>query len=130
MQLVYDGTDSRRADVLTYTVYEGVQRGLDYQFYVQAVNDVGESPLSDALAILASVVPDPPLDLNVTDSGSGSISLEWTAPEEVGGSVLTGFYVYYQLYDTLLLTPDVWLKTSLLSSSATTHVLTGLNAGE
>lgn len=75
-------------------------------------------------------MPDPPLDLNVTDSGSGSISLEWTAPEEVGGSVLTGFYVYYQLYDTLLLTPEVWLKTPLLSSSATTHVLTGLTAGE
>lgn len=43
MQLVYDGTYSRRADVLTYTVYEGVQRGLDYQFYVQAINDVGDS---------------------------------------------------------------------------------------
>lgn len=111
-------------------MYEGVTRGLDYQFVVQALNAVGDSDRSDPLAILAAVVPSAPLNLNVTGSGSGSISLEWTAPEKVGGSVLLGYYAYYQLYSALLTAPDVWLKTSLLVASAVTHDLTGLTAGE
>ena len=76
-------------------MYEGVERGLDYQFTVQAINAVGDSALSTPLAVLAAVVPDAPRHLNVTASGSGSVSLEWTAPEEVGGSVLLGYYIYY-----------------------------------
>ena len=106
-KLVYDGSNSSRSDVLTYTVYEGVTRGLDYQFVVQALNAVGDSDRSDPLAILAAVVPSAPLNLNVTGSGSGSVSLEWTAPEKVGGSVLLGYYAYYQLYSALLTAPDV-----------------------
>jgi hypothetical protein len=47
------------------------------------------------LVVLAAVAPAAPTELNVTESGAGSLSLEWTPPIETGGSVLTGYYIYY-----------------------------------
>ena len=95
MQVIYDGSSSTRADVLTFTQWEGIKKGLDYKFYLQAFNPVGQSDLSEPLTVLAAVVPSAPLNLNVTGSDAGSIALEWTAPLDNGGAILTGYYAYF-----------------------------------
>lgn len=70
--------------------------------------------MSAELIVPATVRPQPPTDLRVTGSNSGSVSLEWKAPTEVGGTLLTGYYAYYQQIATPLAAPTDWLKSSLL----------------
>ena len=129
-QILYDGSKSRRADVFSFTVRSGIQKHLSYQFRLQALNAVGLSTISEPLAVLAAVVPVAPTELNVTGSGQGSLDLEWTPPQETGGSVLTGYFLYYQKYTALLTAPEAWLKSSLISQAATTQTLVGLEADE
>jgi hypothetical protein len=39
---------------------DGSNAGKTYNFKISALNSVGESPLSDAYAVVASTIPDPP----------------------------------------------------------------------
>ena len=126
LQLLYDGSGSSRPDVASFTVWEGISKGLDYKFRVQAVNAVGASPLSDELLVPATVPPSAPRDLAVVGSGAGSLSLSWLAPAESGGTVLTGYYFYYQTEVSLALAPDAWLKSTPVSAAASAFVLGGL----
>ncbi len=117
-QLLYDGSRSSRPDILSFTVMVGIRKSLVYHFQVQAVNAVGDSQLSEPLSVLAAVPPTAPQDPVVTGSDSGSVSLEWSAPREAGGSALTGYYIYYQEYSALAVAPNSWLKSALVSPSA------------
>jgi titin len=82
------------------------------------------------LVVLAAVAPGAPTELNVTESGEGTLNLEWTPPEETGGSVLTGYYLYYQKSSSLLTDPDTWLKSAEISHTTTTSSLVGLEGTE
>lgn len=110
-QLIFDGSSSSRADVLTYTVREGITKSLVYKFTVQAVSAVGASLLSSELLVPATVPPSAPLNLIVTASDAGSISLEWSAPQETGGVAISGYYFYYET------TADLTAATGVVSST-------------
>jgi hypothetical protein len=58
--LIYDGRG--RSDILTYTATstQGVTKGLQYKFKVQAINAIGTSSLSASMSSLAAVVPTSP----------------------------------------------------------------------
>jgi titin len=107
--LIFDG--QQRADILTYTITQGIKKSSHYNFKVAAINQVGTSPFSPTLSSFAAVVPSMPQNFNITSSGLGSVNLAWTPPLYDGGSPLSGYYVYYQKtgIDT------TWSKSSLLS---------------
>ena len=126
--MIFDGGSSNRADIYSYTQIEGIKKSLIYYFRIQAINDVGESELSDPLQVLAAIPPTAPLNLTMVEPGAGSIQLSWTPPADNGGSVLTAYYFYYQKYQSLAADPDTWLKTSAVSHSLTEYTLVGLDA--
>jgi hypothetical protein len=57
--LIYNGIN--RADIRTFTVLNGVNKSLSYNFKVLAINDVGESQESPVLTCFIAVVPSAPL---------------------------------------------------------------------
>lgn len=56
--LIFDGTN--RADILSYTVVNGVTKTLSYHFKLVAINPVGESEYSLVLTSFIAVVPTAP----------------------------------------------------------------------
>ena len=128
--LVYDGSTSSRNDVLTYTVREGLTNELVYKFFVEAINAVGSSGLSNPLVVLAAIVPTAPYNLTVVSTDTGSVLLEWNPPLDTRGSVLTGFYVYYGKLVSLATDTTAWSKTAIISHSVTQYNLIGLDQDE
>ena len=74
-RMIYDG--SRRSDVLTFTVTQGITKGLEYHFKISAINAVGTGGLSPVLTCLAAVVPSEPQNFEVTGSNTGTVSVSW-----------------------------------------------------
>lgn len=120
-ELIYDGTG--RSDILTYTATTNITKGLYYKFKVLAINAIGSSALSPELTSLAAAVPSTPINFTITSSASGVINLEWVAPLYDGGSVLTGYYVYYMASSA-----TVYTKTSLISATSLSYSLGSLTA--
>jgi len=68
------------ANGLTETTYvdTGLTPGTSYEYQVSAVNNVGESPLSDAITVTTSESePDDPEGLNSPNSTDTTVDLEW-----------------------------------------------------
>ncbi len=73
-----------------------VTNGQTYYYEVTAVNDLGESEMSNQLSAkpLAPVsAPGAPSDLRATAS-DGRIDLSWVAPANNGGNTVTGYKLY------------------------------------
>lgn len=122
-ELVYDGPG--RADILTYTVLDGITKRRNYRFKVRAMNDVGIGEFSPELTSLAAVAPSTPLNFAFVTSGTGTIDLRWDPPMYDGGSVLTGYFVYYRIAGA-----DTWEKTSIISSVLNELQLGSLTANQ
>ena len=88
---------------------------------------MGTSEESEPLTIIAGIVPEEPRDLALVLSTDGEITLSWDAPEDNGGTILEGYYLYYQLRSSLLVDSSTWLKSDLVPSGTTTHTLVGLD---
>ena len=85
-----------RGAALAYTVV-GVAPASTHRFRVRALNAVGHSEVSAAVALSAPAAPpSPPLRLAAAlDKGkSKQLKLKWTAPLEDHGSAVTGYKVY------------------------------------
>jgi titin len=81
--------------ILTYTDAI-ILSGGSYTYVVKAVNSAGAGPASNEVAVTAQTVegiPSPPTFLTAAP-GNGYVLLNWTAPSNVGGSVITGYKVY------------------------------------
>lgn len=120
--LLYNG--KQRRDVLSYTVVNGVTKGLNYHFKIRAINAVGYSEFSEPLIVYAAIVPSVPLNFNVTGSDTSSVSLSWEPPRYDGGAALTGYYIYYKIYGSLA----SWSKTSLISTESFADTISTLTA--
>ena len=83
------------ASSITVTTYTktGLSAGVLYQFSVQSCNSYGLSAQSTALAVVASSVPDTPLNFaNVASLTTASqIGLNWTPGVSNGGSTLLDY---------------------------------------
>jgi hypothetical protein len=86
---VVKGVDEPRLVFLHEVAYDGISRA----FYVTAVNAEGESePSVEAWTELFSA-PSRPLS-PVAEWGDGMVSLEWTAPDEDGGTPVRSFALF------------------------------------
>lgn len=52
------------------------------------------------------------------------MTLSWLAPEDDGGSPITGYYIHYHLIGTA----NAWAMTSLISEELNLYQVTGLTA--
>ena len=73
--------------------FPGLLPGQFYKFQMRAVNDTGAGPWSDAsFSVLSeTTVPHPPEPPVVQEANLTSLLFRWNAPEEQGGSAITGF---------------------------------------
>ena len=85
-------TGTVSGSTLSYTD-TGLTNGQAYFYKVTAVNSVGESvPSNEANATPTApvTVTQPPTGLTTTTISSSQINLSWTAPNDNGGSAITG----------------------------------------
>ena len=118
-------TDSLASTTTSYTHATG-RMGTRHCYRVAAVNANGVGDYSTGLACATTeAVPGAPADPRAAADGDTSIELNWTAPADDGGSVITG-------YDLERSTDNGVSWASLasgLASTTTTYTDTGLNAG-
>ena len=95
--------------------------GTTYNFTVKTTNAAGTSPVSSFAAVTPAVAPGPPTSITTT-SGSGSISLSWTAPASTGGSDITGYSVFS---DSTSTTNPV--ATSITTSATVSALTNGIS---
>ena len=69
------------------------QKGVKYDYYVVAVNWMGESKKSNIVSGMAYGTPDAPQNLKEID-GSGVVTLSWNKPLNNGGAPVTGYVIY------------------------------------
>lgn len=93
------GTGSQIAtvagDALTYTD-TGLSNGVQYYYRVTAVNGIGEGPFSNEVSATPLAPPTPPgapQNLRAT-AGDATVTLEWSAPTNSGGSPISRYNVY------------------------------------
>jgi Domain of unknown function (DUF4082)/Fibronectin type III domain/Bacterial Ig domain len=105
-------------------VITGLTGGTSYTFTVTAQNEAGtgpESAKSNAVTPTNPTVPGTPTAVSAT-AGSGSATVNWTAPSSNGGSAITSYKI----------TPfkaGVELASLTAESSATSATITGLTVG-
>ena len=105
---------------------QGLQPGSTYHFRVAATNDVTEhfgtkGFYSGTVSAFIAGVPGAPTSLTVSPS-VGQASLDWVAPADNGGSVLTGYTVDYA-------TNSGFSGALSTTSSTTNRTITGLTNG-
>lgn len=77
-----------------YTQSTLLTSGVTYQFYVLAVNEVGQSERSDNIEIKAATTPSKITDFAITYQSMFKLSVEWS-PAHDGGDSITDFKVYW-----------------------------------
>lgn len=77
-----------------YSVTSGIQTGSEYSYRVRAVNEIGTSPYSNTLAVIAARVPTTPSVFSLLSSDSSQISFQWQEPYS-GGSPITHYKVWW-----------------------------------
>ncbi len=79
-------------EALSYTD-AGLTNGQIYWYQIAAVNSLGEGGLSNEVSAIPATVPGAPMAPSA-ESAQGDIVLTWTAPEDDGGSSVTGYRIY------------------------------------
>jgi len=68
---------------------------MTYLYSISALNSLGEGPLSPPAAVEVKGRASPPVIVNISSSAK-SVSLNWTAPSDDGGSAVTGYRVEFR----------------------------------
>ena len=92
--------ESLRDRYLTRTYnHANLSPGVEYRYRVAARNLSGMGPFSDAASATTGDPADPPgkpLNMRFTDVSQSQVTFTWEAPEDDGGSPVTGYeYMYY-----------------------------------
>jgi len=95
---VYKGTRSGGEELLKQVstlVFNDtdVENGLEYFYYVTAINSVGEGPPSSEVSGTPYGLPDAPYDIGIS-AGNRRVELNWTLPGDDGGSPVTDILIY------------------------------------
>ena len=119
------GSDWRLLDrVTTHNEYAVMQpRGRSYR--VRAVNAAGAvGPWSQSTAEVAAGLPGSPLNLRAQADGNNAIDVSWDAPDDIGGSAITGYTVQWSPN-----APGSWRGGGSTSASVRTWKHGGLSVG-
>jgi hypothetical protein len=95
---------------------------LTYQFYVQAVNDVGPGQSSSTASFIAASLPDAPGKPYAVSADTTSITIAWSQPS-ANGSPVTNYKLYYSTNSAAYESLDDSVGT------ATSYQATGLSTG-
>jgi subtilisin-like proprotein convertase family protein len=124
---IYQGTSSGSETLLqstgsTATTFTstGLTNGTTYYFEVTAVTLAGEGPLSTEASATPVNVPGAPTGLTAT-GGNAEVVLNWTAPTNDGGAVITSYNVYKGT--------SSGGESFQASANATSYTATGLTNG-
>ncbi|XP_072024348.1 myomesin-1-like [Amphiura filiformis] len=96
-----------------------------YEYRVFAKNDVGRgrpSGVSKQCKTGKPTVPGCPVDVNVSDVGTTSLTLSWEPPASDGGTPIIGYIIEHK--DT---NNDRWMRSQTNLMSETTFTVKGLN---
>ena len=125
-----DGTtdsDIQEATSNSYTLVSGdVDKTIKVKvsFTDDAENE--ETLTSAATAAVAAAVPGAPGDLTVSVNDTGKLDLSWDAPEDDGGSAVTGYRVQWKESSDSWDTPANVSETTV---TGTSHTVSGLTDG-
>ena len=75
------------AQTLTYS-QSGLSEGLYYKFAVLATNDIGSSPISGSVSIIAATAPGNPQTPSLLSQSKTQIGITWNDPVDLGGTPL------------------------------------------
>ncbi len=113
-------------DPNTTQVYTGLTNGVTYKFQVRAINEVGIGAASEISELVTpagqTTKPGRPT-IGAVEAGDGEVTLNWTAPEDDGGSPVTGYQVQVYIQGT------GQVGSMVFDDPATTQVYTGLTNG-
>jgi len=112
------------ASTATTATVTGLTNGTGYRFQVAAVNGVGAGSWSSSpLTVSPRTIPAVPISVAGT-AGNGKVMLNWAAPADNGGSVITDYAVQYSSNGGAS-----WTTFQHLASTATAATVTGLTNG-
>ncbi|MXW76744.1 MAG: hypothetical protein F4Z58_12045, partial [Acidimicrobiaceae bacterium] len=112
--------DNQRSVDGTSSNFDGLTKGTSYTFRVAAVNDAGTGDWSDEASASPAVAPGMVGDLS-SAPGNGTLTLSWTAPEDDGGSEITGYVVSWRTGR------QATADTADVAGDATGYTITGLD---
>ncbi len=104
----------------TSVSFDGLSRGDAYTFRVAAVSDDGQSDWSGEASGTPAVAPGLVSELTSVP-GNGTLALSWTAPDDDGGSEITGYLVSWRTGRQ----PSA--DTADVAGDATGYTITGLD---
>ena len=91
-----DGSTSKNVtSESTSTIMTGLTAGKSYTFRVTATNALGNSPVATFSATSVLSAPDAPTQV-AAEENQGTISVQWQAPVDNGGTDITSYTAYLQ----------------------------------
>ncbi|MBI3640117.1 MAG: fibronectin type III domain-containing protein [Thaumarchaeota archaeon] len=117
--------------------HTGLSSGHIYTYKVFAINSVGTSNSSNtasAVTIQVSSAPYPPTGLTANSVSPTSINLSWTAPQNTGGSTITGYTIEYKVgsgsYSVLVPNTNLatYLHKGLTTGTTYTYRVSAINS--
>ena len=103
------------------TYNDTIEYGVNYRYYVTAINSVGESLPSNEINQTFYAIPDAPRTLQAI-AGNRSVNLTWEPPEFTGGSPVTAYKIYYG-------TASGIYNTNITVNNTTNYLVTNLTNG-
>jgi len=108
--------------VATAATITGLSALTSFDFRVSSVNVISSSsPTSSVTATTLGTVPGAPTSLSASQIGATSITLNWVAPTNTGGSPITGYKVEYKRSNVNTYT--------VATASASPYQISGLTSG-
>ena len=117
--------------------HTGLSNAHIYSYKVFAINSVGtsnSSNIASAVPTQVSSAPYPPTGLTANSASPTSISLSWTAPQNTGGSAITGYEIEYKVgsgsYSVLVPNTSLatYLNTGLITGTTYTYRVSAINS--
>jgi Fibronectin type III domain len=100
--------------------------GTTYQVTVLAYNDVGNSPRSDSVLIIAGRVPTAPINVRLLSQNATSITIVWTTPDN-GGSPITTYKIFSDSNSNGVTFTEIISSTGLVNNfTLTVGIVTNL----
>jgi predicted phage tail protein len=119
--------------------HTGLSTGHTFTYRVFAINSIGIGGTSNEASTVPTkiiTVPPSPTNLNAYPASKTSISLSWTAPQDNGGSAITGYKIEYKsgsgsylvLIANTASTVTSYLHTGLTTDTTYTYRVSAINS--